>query len=360
MIGSINSTTPSTIITKESTTSKKSQQETEYKQPKISEKQNYQNQLAEIADDMSMVATQFSQSFGKRLDRKAEKGKSTLYITEEGADKKLDNVMMMFKKSGRSLQELLNFLRKMFPDESDLVMVLRELLRKKKLGAQLDAGIENEINRLMNSENAKNIRAGINIALQAKTFAKLLSLNPSSLRELYRSYLNLDLDPIYFFQMWIDEYDINQCTIILNFLTQSLICDMQSLMPSCSQSTEFGQLLERINKLRSLYSFIDISMKIFSKKELENTISEKDLYQLILYGMTYPEEMQDFLSTLLKDKWFDFLINIKMRLLQEIKNMFKTYPESLYLSDDFRDSCQIIVQKFIDKYIFVEQCQIRK
>ncbi len=101
-------------------------------------------------------------------------------------------------------------------------------------------------------------------------------------------------------------------------------------------------------------------MKIFSKKELKNTISEKDLYQLILYGMTYPEEMQDFLATLLKEKWFDFLINIKMKLLQEIKNMFKVFPELLYLSDEFRDSCQIIVQKFIDKYISVEQYQIRK
>lgn len=39
--------------------------------------------------------------------------------------------MIIFRKSGRSLQELLQYLLKMFPDESDLVMVLRELLRKK-------------------------------------------------------------------------------------------------------------------------------------------------------------------------------------------------------------------------------------
>lgn len=106
--------------------------------------------------------------------------------------------MIIFRKSGRSLQELLQYLRKMFPDESDLVMVLRELLRKKKLGAQLDAEIENEINHLLEGENGKQIRAGINIALQAKTFAKLLSLNASTLRNLYRSYINLDLEPIYF------------------------------------------------------------------------------------------------------------------------------------------------------------------
>ncbi|MBG2915645.1 MULTISPECIES: type III secretion system gatekeeper subunit SctW [Proteus] len=358
MIGPINTFTS----THSASTSigKKSQQETEYKQPKVTESQNYQNQLIEISDDMSMVATLFSQRFGQRLEKKANRGKNTLYIAEEGADKKLDKVMMLFRKSGRSLQELLQYLRKMFPDESDLVMVLRELLRKKKLGAQLDAGIENEINNLLEGENGKQIRAGINIALQAKAFAKLLSLDASTLRNLYRSYINLDLEPIYFFQMWIEEYDLKQCTIILNFLTQSLICDMQSLMPSCSKSSEFGYLLERVNKLRTLYSFIEMNVKTLEKKDLKNTITEKDLYQLIFYGMTFPDEMEKYLISLLENEWLNYLTNIKMKLLQGLKTMFNEYPESLYLSYDFRDECQIIMQKFIDNYLRLEQYQQRK
>ncbi|MEQ5095740.1 type III secretion system gatekeeper subunit SctW [Proteus terrae] len=358
MIGPINTFTS----THSASTSigKKSQQETEYKQPKVTESQNYQNQLIEISDDMSMVATLFSQRFGQRLEKKANRGKNTLYIAEEGADKKLDKVMMLFRKSGRSLQELLQYLRKMFPDESDLVMVLRELLRKKKLGAQLDAGIENEINNLLEGENGKQIRAGINIALQAKAFAKLLSLDASTLRNLYRSYINLDLEPIYFFQMWIEEYDLKQCTIILNFLTQSLICDMQSLMPSCSKSSEFGYLLERVNKLRTLYSFIEMNVKTLEKKDLKNTITEKDLYQLIFYGMTFPDEMERYLISLLENEWLNYLTNIKMKLLQGLKTMFNEYPESLYLSYDFRDECQIIMQKFIDNYLRLEQYQQRK
>lgn len=358
MIGPINTFTS----THSASTSigKKSQQETEYKQPKVTESQNYQNQLIEISDDMSMVATLFSQRFGQRLEKKANRGKNTLYIAEEGADKKLDKVMMLFRKSGRSLQELLQYLRKMFPDESDLVMVLRELLRKKKLGAQLDAGIENEINNLLEGENGKQIRAGINIALQAKAFAKLLSLDASTLRNLYRSYINLDLEPIYFFQMWIEEYDLKQCTIILNFLTQSLICDMQSLMPSCSKSSEFGYLLERVNKLRTLYSFIEMNVKTLEKKDLKNTITEKDLYQLIFYGMTFPDEMEKYLISLLENEWLNYLTNIKMKLLQGLKTMFNEYPESLYLSYDFRDECQIIMQKLIDNYLRLEQYQQRK
>lgn len=360
MIAPINSSIPIRLEAKENNVSRKSQQETEYKQPKISEKQNYQNQLADIADDMSMVATQFSQRYGKWLDKKANWGKSTLYITEEGADKKLDSVLLMFKKSGQSLQDLLAYLRQVFPDESDLVMVLRELLRKKKLGAQLDAGIENEITRLLEGENAKNIKAGINIALKAKTFAKLLSLSPSVLRDLYRSYINLDIDPIYFFQMWMEKYDVNQCTIILTFLSQSLLCDMQSLMPSCAQISEFGQLLERVNKLRALYSFIESNMNFFKKIELQSIISEKQLYQLIFYGMTYPEDMSKYLISLLSGEWGKLLITVRMKLLQGIKTMFNKYPESLFLSDEFRDECQMIIQSIIDDYIHMERYHLRK
>lgn len=358
MIGPINSFTSSNLAN--NSIGKKSQQETEYKQPKINESQNYQNQLIEISDDMSMVATLFSQRFGQSLDKKANRGQSTLYIAEEGADKKLDKVMMLFRKSGRSLQELLSYLRKMFPDESDLVMVLRELLRKKKLGSQLDAGIENEINRLLEGENGKQIRAGINIALQAKTFSKLLSLNASALRNLYRSFINLDFEPIYFFKMWIEEYDIKQCTIILSFLTQSLICDMQSLMPSCSQSSEFGYFLDRVNKLRALSGFIETNIDKLDKQDLKNTITDKELYQLVFHGMTFPEEMEKYLVSLLENQWMNYLVNIKMKLLQGLKTIFNNYPESLYLSYEFREECQIIIQKLIDNYLRLEQYQQRK
>ena len=358
MIGPINISTSTKLIN--DSIDKKSQQETEYKQPKINESQNYQNQLMDISDDMSMVATLFSQRFGQSLDKKANRGQSILYIAEEGADKKLDKVMMLFRKSGRSLQELLSYLRKMFPDESDLVMVLRELLRKKKLGAQLDAGIENEINRLLEGENGKQIRAGINIALQAKTFAKLLSLNAPTLRNLYRSFISLDLEPIYFFKMWLEEYDIKQCILILSFLTQSLICDMQSLMPSYFQSLEFGYFLERVNKLRALCSFIEINIDKLDTQDLKNTITEKELYQLVFYGMTFPEEMKKYLVSLLENEWVNYLVNIKMRLLQGIKTIFNNYPQSLYLSDEFRGECQIIIQKLIDNYLRLEQYQQRK
>lgn len=360
MIAPIKSTIPIQVEIKENKVSHQSQRDNEYRQPNVSERQNYQNQLMEIADDMSMVASQFSQRYGKGLDKKAERGNSTLYITEEGADKKLDKVLKMFKKSDQSLQDLLAYLRQMFPDDSDLIMVLRELIRKKKLGAQLDAEIENEIENMLEGENARNIRAGINVALKAKIFGKLLSLNPSILRDLYRSYIDLDVEPIYFFQFLMEEYDTHQCTIIFTFLAQSVLYDMQSLMPSCSQSSEFGLLLERVNKLRAMYSFILLGMDLFREKSLQHILSEKQLYQLFYHGMTMPNEMKTYLLGLLSKECSNLLITVRMRFLQIIRTLFNKYPECLYLSIENRNTCQEIIQNIMDKYIHIERSELRK
>lgn len=89
-------------------------------------------------------------------------------------------------------------------------------------------------------------------------------------------------------------------------------------------------------------------------------VSEKEIYQLIIYGMTFPDEMDKYLILLLSDKWRNFLITVKMRLLQEIKSMFNNFPEGLYLSEEYKDECQVVIQKVIDKYIRLEQYQLRK
>lgn len=54
----------------------------------------------------------FFSAIRKIIRQKANKGQEALYIAEDGADEKLDKVMLQFRKSGRSLQELLQYLRK--------------------------------------------------------------------------------------------------------------------------------------------------------------------------------------------------------------------------------------------------------
>lgn len=53
----------------------------------------------------------------------------------------------------------------------------------------------------------KQIKAGINIALQAKAFAKLLCLDASVLRDLTVVTLFWILN-LFIFKMWIEKYDI--------------------------------------------------------------------------------------------------------------------------------------------------------
>ena len=61
--------------------------------------------------------------------------------------------------------------------------------------------------------------------------------------------------------------------------------------------------------------------------------------------MISPEQMEKYLISLMDNQWKGYFIKIKMRLLQQLKTMFNKYPELLYLSDDFRNECQIMIQK---------------
>ncbi|HGJ5875825.1 MAG TPA: HrpJ domain-containing protein [Arsenophonus sp.] len=78
-------------------------------------------------------------------------------------------------------------LRQFFPDDSDLVLVLRELLHRRYFSASLASEIETEINSLCSgtSHRAKTTRAGINIALKAKQFSYQMELRAMELRQLY-------------------------------------------------------------------------------------------------------------------------------------------------------------------------------
>ena len=78
-------------------------------------------------------------------------------------------------------------LRQFFPDDSDLVLVLRKLLRRRYFSASLASEIETEINSLYSgtSHRAKTTRAGINIALKAKQFSYQMELRAIELRQLY-------------------------------------------------------------------------------------------------------------------------------------------------------------------------------
>lgn len=64
--------------------------------------------------------------------------------------------------------EVYSFAKKLFPDESDLVVVLRAILRKKQISENVRLNAEALLRKVNQETTKKFINSGINSALKAK------------------------------------------------------------------------------------------------------------------------------------------------------------------------------------------------
>ncbi|MCM5119084.1 YopN family type III secretion system gatekeeper subunit, partial [Escherichia coli] len=92
--------------------------------------------------------------------------------------------------------EVYSFAKKLFPDESDLVVVLRAILRKKQISENVRLNAEALLRKVNQETTKKFINSGINSALKAKLFGQALSLNPKLLRASYRQFLMAEDDAV--------------------------------------------------------------------------------------------------------------------------------------------------------------------
>ncbi|WP_119712064.1 HrpJ domain-containing protein [Arsenophonus endosymbiont of Aleurodicus floccissimus] len=158
---------------------------------------SHNHQLLDIMDDMSMVMSQFN----RRQDlqkKQQDSNKINSRILEDNADRKLATVIKLLNNQKNKLADILALLRQFFPDDSDFVSVLKELLRRRYFSASLAIEVEAEINSLCQDTNqrAKANRAGINIALKAKQFSYQTALSAMKLRQLYRDFISQDIEPL--------------------------------------------------------------------------------------------------------------------------------------------------------------------
>lgn len=175
---------------------------------------------------------------------------------EYNADRKLATVIKLLHNQKNKLADILALLRQFFPDDSDFVSVLKELLRRCYFSASLAIEIETEINSRCQDTNqrAKTTRAGINIALKAKQFSYQTALSAMQLRQLYRDFISQDIEPLWFYEKCVNQYGYDKRFLIIYFVLQSLLCDMQALSPSCSFMPEFAVSLSSLGRIKKLSS----------------------------------------------------------------------------------------------------------
>jgi len=209
-----------------------------------------QQKLADMADDMASVATQFRNR--RDLEKKgAASGENFERVLEEDAGPKAQKLVEVLAVQHLSLDVLLAQARGLFPDDSDLFLVLRELLKRKQLGRIQRSRLEQLLDKVTRDADPKMLRGGINCALKARLFGAALGLQASLLRQSYRRFLESNGRPLDDYEDWISSYGYKARHPVLDFLEESLASDIRAEDPSCGH-LEFSYLLGNMRKLHLL------------------------------------------------------------------------------------------------------------
>lgn len=252
--------------------------------------------FVQSTDEMSAAMTQFRNR--RDLEKKSDQLSGSFErVLEEDTLPKVKEIIQLARIQKLSPEELLKLSRALFPDDSDLALVLRELLRRMKLAEVVTKRIQFLLKEVESQSDPKVLKAGINCALKARLFGKALELRPGLLRASYRQFLSSEEPEIEVYADWIGNYGYQRRALVLDFIESALVTDINSLDASCSRM-EFGYLLGRLSQLKLLRS----ADMLFVNRLLANTIvqtfnkNEGDWLLLMLSLLQQPSELDTLLA----------------------------------------------------------------
>lgn len=187
-------------------------------------------------------------------------------ILEKDAEPKIEQLAVIAQSKELVPEELLAQSRKIFPDDSDLILVLRELIKRRRLKNEQTNVLEEVMQKVWDQTNEKHTKAGINIGFKAQLFGRQMSATPSHLRETYRYFLDSDTKELTQYEQWIKQYGHKNRRLVAEFIEASLVHDIDSMDPSCS-ALEFGVLLNHVVVFKKLRSSDQSFMTVFSGKK---------------------------------------------------------------------------------------------
>lgn len=306
------------------------------------------NLQQEINDASEEIADMLS-TFGRfaRVGRKKDSSESDSYssVLEEGADEKLEMLVTQVGKT-RDAKQLLNAARSLFPNDSDLMLVLKELLRKKELSRLVKKKIEESLNELQKFGDQQKIQSGINVSRTARRFAQLeggKNLLARELRESYLLFLGLDIPAGYIYNNWIEEYGYSNRKRLLAFTLAALVADMKSYEPGI-HFAEFGPLSAKLSDARVLntleQSLSDKFSAFLFKEKMhceQLMINEEVIVNLYISGLLNREKFKDTLQAFGHNFMSLLLIKQKAEVIQELRNIYNSTPDFLFMNPEYRD-----------------------
>ena len=291
--------------------------------------------LLQSGEEMSAMLTQFRRR-GDDDKKNGLLGDSFERVLDEDALPKSQQILSIAQTQG-GLAELLLQARSLFPDESDLILVLRALLRRRQLDALTQKKLQAALLEVETQAEPRRLKAGMNCALKARLFGKALLLSPALLRACYRNFLESDAASVSIYEDWIASFGYRKREQVLDFCESSLLVDIDAQDPSCSH-LEFGNRLGKLNQLKLLRS----AEMVFVRSLLNNPLlcqhndSEADWLLFMLMLVQFPSGIDALLLEVLGQPILLATHAQRATLLQTIRQACKLLPLALFSDETER------------------------
>lgn len=306
---------------------------------------NLQAEIQNASDELADLLSTFG-----RFARNTRKTESTetdplASLLDEGKEEKLNTLVKFVSKLRLNDLGLLNFARSLFPNDSDLMLALKELLLYRRLSELQKKKVQEAINELKKYADQAAMQSGINVAKTASRFAASQGgeMTAGDLRAGYLRFLASGLPAGYIYQDWIEEFGIRQRRRLLAFMLSALAADMRASEPGI-HFEEFGPLSAALTNARVINTLDEYLIEVFtnlpffsSDKEAVGVPEEQDIVNLYLDGLVETEKFTESLDNFSKKFMGELLIKQRARVIQELYGIFKQSPEHIYADDRLKE-----------------------
>lgn len=312
---------------------------------------NLQDEMNTATEEMADLLSSFGRfsKLGRRNDSAENDFVSSML--EDKADEKLGNIVRNINKL-QNLANFLNFSRSLFPNDSDLMLALRELLLSRQLSQLQKKKIKEAIFDLEKFCDTQKMNSGINVGHIAKRFSNGnggKSIAAKELRNSYLRFLELDIPASFIYQDWIDEFGCHNRTRLLSFTLTALVADMKASVPGI-HFDEFGLLGAKLSDARILHT-LDISLiesfsglPFYEKlKNIDGALTEEIIINLFMIGLINQENFEKKLSEFSRQYMSDLLIKQRATAIQALRNIYNVTPEFLYADP----LCRFFIQDYM-------------
>lgn len=278
-------------------------------------------------------------------------------MLEESADEKINALITVLGKGKMNCPRLLSHARSLFPDDSDLILALRELLYRHRLSVLQKKELEKAIADLEKHADQRKMYAGANVGKCAKQYSQgVANLTARALRASYQQFIEMDLAAAYIYQDWIAQFGFMHRTRLLAFTLRALVCDMKSTLPGLN-SEEYGPLGSKLSDARILNTLDLMLMKELAKLSLRQPREhyESEAINIFLLGLLDHKNLIAALAEFVKKYLKRHSIRRKTNFMQSMGGVFNQTPTVLYAVEEDRENVLELCEDYLTDLFAIEK-----